>query len=580
MQSIEVDRSSLLKQLHTRPRAEDYVSSFFSSLNLTETEAEAGSGPICLGAEIRSAVSARGTGRTTREDILRVTEDGILNALDTDPIWMNHLLLRRRPDIEVMSSVLADAFEWMPEHVIVPFEDIVVVMRLRSKFVHEICAIVTVEPVYADGDVGYWLRVSIYEGSENTSLLVGFLRVMASHFEVLDYPDAELIGRLKFSFVSKQPIKSYATHPERTQTLFLLPKASNDTQSRKLTRLFMLSALIPFGVVAELKSIEIKELTGLDISKEVCAVALPADGQPAQVVLEKLTSKNDEQFSWMGMAAYLKGLAMPNAPWLLADYKKCKIQDAAIKYAQLIAIQKSLTLRSYHPDHKTSQFIKTTIEQPGWDLYSPLPESSGFDADNENTEAHLDAQIQINEDAEFSPEEPQPDLEPEALVVKDAVPASADTALQPPNPSTLRDIPFWVEENLGPSLEISPRAVREIKKFRHPNPIRIAQALELLAGPRLAIFRGDRFSAQAFHKGLCALGLRDGFSGAERLLGRTGSDYLISHRGRTYILDRHLASNASGFNDPKMVRIYYFYDPGLDKIIVGWLPTHLRTSKS
>jgi hypothetical protein len=94
------------------------------------------------------------------------------------------------------------------------------------------------------------------------------------------------------------------------------------------------------------------------------------------------------------------------------------------------------------------------------------------------------------------------------------------------------------------------------------------------------MFRGDRFSAQAFHKGLRALSLRDGFSGAERLLGRTGSDYMISHRGRTYILDRHLASNASGFNDPKMVRIYYFYDPGLDKIIVGWLPTHLRTSKS
>lgn len=580
MQSIEDDSPSLMMQLHTRPRAEDYVRSFFSSRNLTETDAEVGSGPTCLGAEIQSAVSAQGTGLTTRENILSVTEDGILNALDTDPIWMNHLLLRRRPDIEVMSSVLTDAFEWMPAHVIVPFEDIVVVMRLRPSFVHEICAIITVEPVYADGDVGYWLRVSIYEGSENTSLLVGFLRVMASHFEVLDYPDAELIGRLKFSFVSKQPIKSYAIHPERTQTLFLVPKAANDTQSRKLTRLHMLGALIPFGVVAELTLIEIKELTGLDISKEVCAVALPADAQPAQVVLESLTSKNEGRLSWMGMAAYLKGRVIPIAPWLLPDYKKCEIHDVAIKYAQLIAIQKSLTLRSYRPDHKTSQFIKTTIEQPGWDLYSPLPESSGFNASDESTEAHLDGQIQINEDAAFLPEEPQPGLEPEALVLKDAVAASAGSALRPPSLSSLRDIPFWVEENLSPSLEISPRAVREIKKFRHPNPIRIAQALELLAGPRLAIFRGDRFSAQAFHKGLCALGLRDGFSGAERLLGRTGSDYLISHRGGTYILDRHLASNASGFNDPKMVRIYYFYDPGLDKIVVGWLPTHLRTSKS
>jgi hypothetical protein len=73
MQSIEDDSPSLLKQLQTRPRAEDYFRSSFSSRNLTETGGEAGSGPICLGAEIRSAVSARGTGRTTREDILRVT---------------------------------------------------------------------------------------------------------------------------------------------------------------------------------------------------------------------------------------------------------------------------------------------------------------------------------------------------------------------------------------------------------------------------------------------------------------------------------------------------------------------------
>jgi hypothetical protein len=282
----------------------------------------------------------------------------------------------------------------------------------------------------------------------------------------------------------------------------------------------------------------------------------------------------------MGMSAYLKGLVIPNAPWLLSDYKKCKIHDAAIKYAQLIAIQKSLTLRSYHPDYKTSQFIKTTIEQPGWDLYSPLPESMGFKADDESTEALLDGQIQINEDAAFLPEDIQPAGEPEALVLKGVVPANSDASAHPSNLSSLGEIPFWVEENLGPSLEISPRAVREIKKFRHPNPTRIAEALELLAGPRLAMFRGDRFSAQAFHKGLLALGLRDGFSGAERLLGRTGSDYLITHRGRTFILDRHLASNASGFNDPKMVRIYYFYDPGLDKIVVGWLPTHLRTSKS
>jgi len=57
-------------------------------------------------------------------------------------------------------------------------------------------------------------------------------------------------------------------------------------------------------------------------------------------------------------------------------------------------------------------------------------------------------------------------------------------------------------------------------------------------------------------------------------------DFFPNHQGKTFLLDRHLASNSSGFNDPKMIRIYYFYDAESEKIVVGWLPTHLQTSKS
>lgn len=583
MQSNEDDSPSLLMQLHTRPRAEDHIRNFVLPRELSQRASGFGSVPSSLDPEIRSIVSAFGSGLNTREDRLKETEDAILNALDTDPLWINHLFLKRRPNIEEMSWILADAFEWMPAHVIVPFEDIVVVMRITSQFVQEMCAIITVEPVYADGDIGYWLRTSIYEGSENTSLLVGYLRVMASHFEVLDYPDAELIGRLKYSYLSKLPIKSYAIHPERTQTLFLVPKATNVSYSRKVTRLQMLGALIPFGVVAELKSAEIKELTGLDISKKMCAVALPAgssDAYSAQTVLERPTSKADDRLRWMGMAAYLKGQVIPNAPWLSDTYKRHAIQDAAIKNAQLISDRKSRTLRSYRPDIITAQHVQTTIEQPGWDLYSPLPAPVEDEAATNHIPTSLGNQVTLEPSTSFVPEKfgtteeyGEADTPPVAIPSIEEGPWSSSF-------SSLSELLPWVDANLGSSLEIAPRAVREIKKFRHPHPTRIAKALELLAGPRLAMFRGDRLSAQAFHTGLRDLRLRDGFSGAERLAGQTGRDYLISHLNKTYMLDRHLASNSSGFNDPKMIRIYYFYDPGLDKIIVGWLPTHLQTSNS
>jgi hypothetical protein len=46
------------------------------------------------------------------------------------------------------------------------------------------------------------------------------------------------------------------------------------------------------------------------------------------------------------------------------------------------------------------------------------------------------------------------------------------------------------------------------------------------------------------------------------------------------LLDRHLRSNASPFNDPRLIRIYYTFDPLTEAIVVGWLPTHLMTTQS
>ena len=85
-------------------------------------------------------------GRISPDNAHEVVGDAVIRALDTDPLWSNHLLTKRRPNIEEISWTLADAFEWMDEYLILPFEDLVVVIRLRSKYLLETCAIVTVEP--------------------------------------------------------------------------------------------------------------------------------------------------------------------------------------------------------------------------------------------------------------------------------------------------------------------------------------------------------------------------------------------------------------------------------------------------
>lgn len=147
-------------------------------------------------------------------------------------------------------------------------------------------------------------------------------------------------------------------------------------------------------------------------------------------------------------------------------------------------------------------------------------------------------------------------------------------------PVDASDISQWADAKFGDRIVIAPRARRALTKSRHPEPRRIAEALEILAGPKWRGYLGETETLAEFEAGLLKLRMRDGFSNAERLKGQTGADYILDHGGRQLLLERHLRSNSSGFNDPRMIRIYYVFDKLLRKIVVGWLPGHLRTSQS
>lgn len=147
-------------------------------------------------------------------------------------------------------------------------------------------------------------------------------------------------------------------------------------------------------------------------------------------------------------------------------------------------------------------------------------------------------------------------------------------------PLKASDVVRWAQREFADRIVFLPRAKRAMEKFNHPNPARLAKALSMLAGPKLDCIRGDRSAAANFEAELASLHMRDGFSNATRLRGQTGDAYIFEHDGRKLMLERHLCSNSSGFNDRKMIRIYYVYDRAADKIVVGWLPTHLPTSQS
>ena len=147
-------------------------------------------------------------------------------------------------------------------------------------------------------------------------------------------------------------------------------------------------------------------------------------------------------------------------------------------------------------------------------------------------------------------------------------------------PIDASDISLWADAKFGDRIAIAPRARRALTKSQHPEPRRIAEALEILAGPKWRGYLGETETVAELEAGLLKLRMRDGFSNAERLKGQTGADYILDYGGRRLLLERHLRSNSSGFNDPRMIRIYYVFDKLLRKIVVGWLPGHLRTSQS
>lgn len=94
------------------------------------------------------------------------------------------------------------------------------------------------------------------------------------------------------------------------------------------------------------------------------------------------------------------------------------------------------------------------------------------------------------------------------------------------------------------------------------------------------IWCGRRPAYIDYLEALQPLRLVDAFTNAESLEGRTGAGYIVSAEGRRMLPDRKIGSISSGMNDPKIIRIYYTYDKISDRVIVGWLPTHLQTGRS
>jgi len=127
-------------------------------------------------------------------------------------------------------------------------------------------------------------------------------------------------------------------------------------------------------------------------------------------------------------------------------------------------------------------------------------------------------------------------------------------------------------------IVILPRALQGAKKSLYEHPETVYAALELLAGPYRDLRRGlleyPDFVAQ-----LAAEELQLEGSVAPSVAGEQGDAYFVSWKGRRRFMDLHLRKGG-GRDERYCLRVYFFWDEQLQKVVVGWLPSHLSNSLS
>lgn len=139
----------------------------------------------------------------------------------------------------------------------------------------------------------------------------------------------------------------------------------------------------------------------------------------------------------------------------------------------------------------------------------------------------------------------------------------------------LSDLAEWADLHAD-EITVLPRAIAEAKKSVLVNQELVFEALGMLAttyrAVKLSMVSRDELKARADQLGLF-------LGGSVQFAGEYGDAYFVQHGGRRRLLDQHIGRGSS--RDPRYsLRIYYFWDDDAQRVVVGWLPSHLPNSLS
>lgn len=508
------------------------------------------------------------TVRLSQGDSLEDARDELaLKSFERDPLGRLNILTRRRPPIELIVRTIEEQDRANRKPVVaLAAEDFVIFAVRHWSNQLQMLSMLTYEPVIAGDRIGYWNRLDTFLPNHADYSYRALLKTACRQCDLLDADELAVFDRCRFSPLNREAIRAYLRDPGRTRNVFFLTRAEAGTRiplQRNRLRRMLASA----GVLAEGRPGWVSGLTAHDAGRESLVIVPPPGATRCEtraIVIGGIDETGDltefaAVLAFVGEALAAVPLATP--AWIAdPDYAVPDFADVGFPAFDWSPTQTGWLRPEVRRDKLGS--LDMLLDELGLDIHAPpRPAEHNAPAETEPERPHLP----------LAPEETEPGPEPRsAPLVLDAQ----------GYPRSLADLGRWAQARLPDALVILPRALRAARKAGHPDPARIAAALELLAGPRRRMAMGDRAAATEFNAGLLRLKLRDGFSNAERLAGQTGAEYVVAYRGERRLLDRHLASLSSGFNDPRMVRIYYFWCKQTEKIVIGHLPTHLTNTQS
>lgn len=146
-----------------------------------------------------------------------------------------------------------------------------------------------------------------------------------------------------------------------------------------------------------------------------------------------------------------------------------------------------------------------------------------------------------------------------------------------PLPESYEEIADWIETHMLDRVFLHPRALRGLSRARYEDPKLVVQALLLLAIEYRNMRLGEPGGKEAYERRRNELTLRDGGSISETKAGEQGEEYFIEYpagSGRKHFLEFHLRKGASK-DERYCMAVYFFWDPEGQRVVVGWLPSHL-----